>query len=162
MIYLKNTPNNTGVVAYGDYMDFQELYDAMHEIVGDEGQYPWHETARHRVLGICYDIRHAIMGDRKIEFVDNAMDEDKMKFLGVITHKKNVYLAMHTLWPDMLFVTMALNDFILLRSEKCKYPQIDVTITVVRKFQAAVVECIKETVSDASYAGHRCCRPIRQ
>ena len=28
MIYVKNTPNNTGVAIHGDYMDMENLYKA--------------------------------------------------------------------------------------------------------------------------------------
>ncbi|MCL5058443.1 MAG: hypothetical protein M1130_10755 [Actinobacteria bacterium] len=151
MIYVTNTPNNTGVAIHGDYMDFDELYEALHLIVGEEEEYSSYEAARMRVLGVCYDIRHAIMGDRKIEHVDNGMDENKMKRLSVITHNKNVYLVINVLWPEMLFFTMALNDFILLNRKKCKHPQWDKTTAAVRKLQAAVAECMKHTVSEASY-----------
>lgn len=36
MIYVKNTPNSTGVAIYGDYLDFENLYEALHSVVGDE------------------------------------------------------------------------------------------------------------------------------
>ena len=36
MIYAKNTPNNMGVAIYGDYMDFENLYEALHNVAGDE------------------------------------------------------------------------------------------------------------------------------
>ena len=39
-----------------------------------------YESAMNRVMGVCYDLRHALMGDRDIEFVDNGMDYDKMKW----------------------------------------------------------------------------------
>ncbi len=151
MIYVTNTPNNIGVAIHGDHMDFDELYEALHAVVGDEGEYLLYDAARIRVLGVCYDIRHALMGDREIEFVDNGLDEDKMKRLAVIARDKNIYLKINVLWPEMLFVTMALNDFILLYRKKCKYPQWDKTTAAVRKFQAAVSECIRRTVSEASY-----------
>jgi len=77
MIFVKNTPNNTGVAIYGDYMDFENFYEALHAVVGDEDEFVGFEAARIRVLGICYDIRYALMGDREIEFVDNGMDEEK-------------------------------------------------------------------------------------
>jgi hypothetical protein len=92
MIYVKNTPQNAGVAIYGDFMDFERLYDSLHNVVGDEDEFISYETARMRVLGVCYDIRHALMGDREIEFVDNGMDEAKMRWLSAITPDKNVYL----------------------------------------------------------------------
>jgi len=151
MIYVKSTPNNAGVAIHGDYLDFDELYDALHLIVGAEEEYPSYEAARMRVLGVCYDIRHAIMGDREVEYVDNGMDEDKMKRLSMITHKKNVYLVINVLWPEMLFVTMALNKFVQLNRKKCKHPQWDKTTAAVRKLQAAVAVGLQQTVSEASY-----------
>ncbi|MEW9674265.1 hypothetical protein [Ammoniphilus sp. 3BR4] len=88
MIFATNTPNSMGIAIYGDYMDFEELYEALHAIVGEEGEFPSYDTPRLRVLGVCYDIRHALMGDREIEFVDNGMDEEKKKRMGVITPDK--------------------------------------------------------------------------
>jgi hypothetical protein len=73
-------------------MDFERLYDSLHNVVGDEGEFIYYETASLRVLGVCYDIRHALMGDREIEFVDNGMDEAKMRWMSAITPDKNVYL----------------------------------------------------------------------
>lgn len=162
MIYVTNTPNNTGVAIYGDYKDFEALYESLHEIVGDEGEYPSYDDARLRVLGVCYDLRHALMGDREIEFVDNGMDVDKMRRLATITSDKNIYLVINVLWPEMLFVTMALNDFVLLyarKQAKNTYTLMrhnkniwDNTIAHIRLFQAAIAKCLKKTVSDASFA----------
>ena len=100
---------------------------------------------------MCYDIRHALMGDREIEFVDNGMDAEKMKRMSTITHNKNIYLNINVLWPEMLFVTMALNDFLKVHRKKCKHSEWDRPTAAVRKLQAAVSECLKQTVSDASY-----------
>jgi len=118
MIFVKNTPNNTGVSIYGDYMDFENLYEALHTVVGNEGEFTEFEAARIRVLGVCYDIRHALMGDREIEFVDNGMDDEKKRRMSVLASDRNVYLKIYVLWPEMLFVTMALNDFIRLYGRK--------------------------------------------
>lgn len=161
MIYAKNTPNNTGVAIYGDHIDFEGLYEALHTVVGDEGEFSSYDAARMRVLGVCYDIRHALQGDREIELVDNGMDADKMKWMSVITPEKNVYLKINVLWPEMLFVTMALNDFIRLYAGKKAKKSYDVmmdrlnvwdeSITHVRVFQSAIAKCIMETVTDASF-----------
>jgi hypothetical protein len=162
MIYVKNTPQNAGVAIYGDFMDFERLYDSLHNVVGDEDEFISYETARMRVLGVCYDIRHALMGDREIEFVDNGMDEAKMRWLSAITPDKNVYLKINVLWPEILFVSMALNDFLLLYAEKKaknsynvlldKQNIWDESIAHVRVFQAALSSCIKETISQNSFS----------
>jgi hypothetical protein len=139
------------VVVSGDFMDFEELYDSLHEIVGEEGQYPSHISAAYRVLGVCYDIRHSLMGHREIEFVDNGMNKDKMHELSTITPEKNIYFTINVLWPEILFVTMVLNDFIYMSRKSCKYPHWDRAATTVRKFQTAVIECVKGTVSEPSF-----------
>jgi len=137
MVYVKNTPNNTGVAVYGDYMDFENFYEALHTVVGDEDEFVGFEAARTRVLGVCYDIRHALMGDREIEFVDNGMDEEKKRRMSVLASDKNVYLKIYVLWPEILFVTMALNDFIRLYARK--------------KAKKSFMKCIKDTVADTSF-----------
>ena len=163
MIFVKSTPNNAGVSIYGDHRDFEELYEAMHTVVGGEDEFTSFSSARFRVLGVCYDIRHALMGDREIEPVDNGMAPDMMKRQGMIVPTQNIYLKINVLWPEILFVTMALNDFITLYTRKkagrnCYYPILDKqniwdgAIAQVRVLQAAIDECIKETVADASYS----------
>jgi hypothetical protein len=160
LIYAENTPNNAGLTIYGDFMDFDELYKALHTVVGEEDEHVTYEGARLRVLGVCYDIRHAIMGDREIEFVDNGIDEDKMRRLSTISNGKNLYLAVNVLWPEILFVNMALNDFVQLyakKQSKNNYDKLtdwrtiwDSNIAQVRLLQAAIAKCIKETISESS------------
>ena len=118
MIFVKNTPNNTGVAVYGDHMDFDNLYEALYTVMGDEEDFISHHNARLRVLSVCYDIRYALMGDREIEFVENGMDAEKMKWMSTITPEKNVYLKIYVFWPEVLFVTMVLNDFVRLYARK--------------------------------------------
>lgn len=161
MIYVENSPNYTGVAIYGDYLDFEKLYDAFHEVVGEEGEFPSFASARIRVLGVCYDLRHALMGHREIEFVDNGLDEGKKKYLGILAPEKNVYLKIYVYWPELLFVQMVLNDFIQLygrKRAKKTYVYImdkkniwDDNIAMVRLFQGAVANCIKETVPSTSF-----------
>lgn len=160
MITLKNTPNYAGVTISGDFNDFEALYDSLHKVVGDEWEWESYAGARMRVLSICYDLRHALMGNRDIEFVDNGLDQDRMKQLSIITNDKNTYLAFNVLWPELLFVTMALNDFIRLYAKRLAknnyntftdYRTIwDSDIAHVRTFQATIATCIKETVSEKS------------
>ncbi|QQK77190.1 hypothetical protein HUG15_17465 [Salicibibacter cibarius] len=160
MIYVKSTPNYAGVSIHGDFFDFEALYDALHTVVGEEDEFIRYEEARLRVLGVCYDIRYALLGARDITFVENGMDADKMKFFSTITSDKNVYLCANVLWPEVLFVTMALNDFIRLYAKKITKKHVnlmdqklmwDGAIAQVKGFQAAVIQCIKENVSDAAF-----------
>ncbi|UOR11419.1 DUF6904 family protein [Halobacillus amylolyticus] len=162
MISLENTPNNAGVEVTGDYKDFDALYESLHTIVGEEKEFSSYDGARMRVLGVCYDLRHAIMGNRYIKFVDNGMDEEKMRHLSIITSKENVYLSIHVLWPELLFVTMALNDFVKEyagKKSKNTYRMMedksniwDAAIANVKMFQSAIAKAIKETIPDTSYS----------
>ncbi|MGO4886148.1 DUF6904 family protein [Anaerobacillus sp. MEB173] len=160
MIQVKNTPNLAGVTISGDFYDLEILYDSLHTIVGEEWEWKGYESARLRVLGVCYDIRHALMGHRDVEFVENGLDQDKMRFLSIAANDKNVYLACNVLWPEILFVTMALNDFVRLYAKKqaknnynsyTDYRTVwDTSISAVRIFQAAIASCIKETLPETS------------
>ena len=162
MIVVRNSPNNTGVVIIGDQLDYERLYEALHEMVGDEDEHIAFQSARLRVLGICYDLRHALMGDREIEFVPNGMDKDTMKRMSVMAPDKNVYLRTHALWPEILFVTMALNDFARLYAAKKSSKKYDMflskeliwdhSLAMIRGFQAAIAQCIKDTVSPSTYS----------
>lgn len=58
MIFVTTTPLNTGAAIYGDYKDFENLYEALHEVVGEEGEFAGHHGARIRILGVCYDLNH--------------------------------------------------------------------------------------------------------
>lgn len=167
MIFAENTPNNVGVAIYGDYEDFNNLYDALHAVVGDEDEFAGCEAARIRVLAVCYDIRHALMGHRGIEFVDNgigSISEEIKKYMGILAPDKNVYLKIYVLWPEMLFVMVALNEFLTLYAQKqaktsyskdlfAQYRVIwDSSIAYVRMLQAAVAECLKKIVPKGAYA----------
>jgi len=153
MISVKTTPNNAGVAILGDHSDFETLYDSLHELVGDDGEHTPYDAARMRILGVCYDLRHALQGDRELRFVPNGMDQDKMKWMGIITHDTNVYLEIQVLWPEMLFVMMALNDFCQLHARtltKEKYNTMmhkqviwNRSIAQVRLLQSEVLECLK-------------------
>ena len=156
MITIESTPNHAGVTIKGDFSDFHQLYDALHEVVGDEEEYPSHYEARLRVLALCYDLRHAFMGDRGVAFVSNGLDDETKRWHGVVAPDKNVHLTFNVLWPELLFYTMALNDFARLHARKLsksgynyfedKNVIWDASLAQIRLFQAAVFECIQQTV----------------
>lgn len=161
MLKIKNTINNLGVTILGDYDDFEQLYEALHNIVGEEDEYGNYESSRLRVLGLCYDIRHAMQGDREYELVDNGIDEDIMKTRSMIMPKNNVYLKINAFWPETLYILMVLNDFItmyVLGQAKDKFQPFidrkniwDKNISIIRNFQATVNECIKETIPETKH-----------
>ncbi|WP_420490104.1 DUF6904 family protein [Neobacillus drentensis] len=52
------------------------------------------------------------MGNREVEFVGNGLHQDMMRHLSIVTNDQNVYFAFNVLWPELLFVTTALNDLL--------------------------------------------------
>ena len=163
MLTLTNTENYLGVHVSGDFQDLDKLYESLHSIVGQEGEFRGYSAARLRVLGVCYDLRHAMMGNREIVRVPNGMDKDTMRMRGEITSEENVYLRAQVYWPEMLFVTIALNDFIQEYAfNKTKSHDLqnktliwDQTISQVKMFQSAVADLLKETLPSTSFTRTR-------
>lgn len=166
MITIKNTENLTGVTISGDFNDLNNLVDAFYAITINE----YSEKHRRyiemstRVLGLCYDIRHAYQGDREVELVDNNMTEDKMKWHSIIAPKSNVYYCCNYLYPEMFFIMLALNELVQLRIgdlTKTRYIYRealdknviwDDIIATIRAFQAEFVKCVRGTLTEATFA----------
>ncbi len=84
-------------------MDFEHLYEALHQVAGEEEEYPNYSGSRIRILGICYDLRHALMGDRDIEFISNGPEQEDLMYQSVIVPDKNMYLKVDILWPEAIW-----------------------------------------------------------
>jgi hypothetical protein len=152
MIHIAPTSHYAGVTIAGDYDDFNLLYDSLHNIVGLEEENVDFYNARIRVLGLCYDIRHAFMGNRECEFRDNGITREKMKWLGISVADQNLYYSCKTYYPELLFIMMALNDFIAIYEQKKAANQLwDRNITTVRSFQAAVMDSLSNTLKPQTF-----------
>lgn len=165
MIIIKNTENLAGVSISGDFNDLEKLVDSFYAITIDE--FPEkninHIEISTRVLGLCYDVRHAFQGDREVELVDNGMDEDKMKFHSIIVPQNNVYYKCNYLYPEMFFVMLALNELVQLRIKELAKSRYlyktardknviwDDKIATIRSFQAEFIKCVKEVLTEASF-----------
>jgi hypothetical protein len=166
MIKVENSPNLTGVKISGDYNDLCNLVEALHEIcdLGDEVRLSGYHVITTRVLGLCYDIRHAFQGDREVELVENGMDEDKMKWHKIITPKNNVYYSCNCLYPEMFYIMLALNSLIerrirILTKKGYVFTEAfdkrviwDKSIANVRLLQASFTECVQGTISEGTFA----------
>lgn len=98
MLSVKTTEKLTGVTVSGTYWDLNALYDALTNVIGEEGSYPEYEACSIRVLGLCYDIRHTYQGDRnrgRIEYGDEVF-------------------SFEYLWPEMIFLFAVLDEFNML------------------------------------------------
>lgn len=152
MLAIENTPQLTGVLIKGDRDDFENLYDALHNLVGPEETIKDHYDVRIRVLGLCYDLRHAMMGNRNAFFKPHGLEEEQMAFLSLVGSKQNLYLSFETLWPELLFIAFALEDFISLYTKREKAHAWDANIMTVRKFQSIISQLLEETITPRQFS----------
>lgn len=94
MISAKPTENLTGIILKGNFDDFY-----------------W--GVKNRLLAVCYDIRHAYMGDREVKLVDNGVHDEMMKWHSMILPKQEVHYAVKFLFPEAVFVALSAPDLYL-------------------------------------------------
>ncbi len=166
MIKVSNTENLAGVSISGDYEDLENLLDALYEITIDEMDEKYSErywTMSTRLLSLAYDVRHAMQGDREVEFVDNMIDREKMIQQEILAHIKNVHYSVNVYYPELMFEMLAINELITLRMDKICKPKNDYyrtsnkmivwddTISVLRMFQSQVVKAVKEVLTEGLF-----------
>ncbi|WP_088008697.1 DUF6904 family protein [Indiicoccus explosivorum] len=143
MLAVTATPNQAGIKISGDYFDLDNLVMSFYKVIGDENKYYGYEGARMRILGICYEVRHAAQGDRNVEKVFNGLHEHIKVQHGFIAPDKNIYFSVEVLWPEALFAVVALKDFIRLYKQEAAHPEWDLDLNTVRNFQALVLDCLQ-------------------
>lgn len=108
MISTKPTENLVGITLEGDYEDFYEIMESIYRMTGLEDDYnDCYWSIQNRLLGICYDIRHALMGDREVKLVDNGVHDEMMKWHSVIMPKQAVHFSVNILFPEAVFVALS-------------------------------------------------------
>ncbi|WP_053362283.1 hypothetical protein [Bacillus sp. FJAT-27251] len=155
MIFLRNTPNFTGAAVHGDRLDFEALQAALERITGERCEWPAYEGARLRVLGVCEELGEALKGNRGRVLIPNEEQTSH--------HDKNLYLAFNIFWPELIFVTMALNEFVdLYISKEAEnsyragedYRTVwDSSVAQVRSFQSAIAEAFQQVIPASSVTG---------
>jgi len=118
------------------------------------------DDIRTRILGLPYDLRHAMMGDRDTEWVDAGRQSSLMAELltedsGAVPIRPafNAYNRFEILWPEVLFQVIALNGVIRRLPRKRRldiYGSMesleaawDPDIAQIRFFQAAVLKALR-------------------
>ncbi len=114
MITIKPTKNLAGITIKGDYNDFDELVDSIYgmAVMDNEISDPYYGV-KNRLLGMCYEIRHAYMGDRDIVLRDNGMTPETMNWHNIITPLQNVYYSVNILFPEAIFIAAAVPNIYL-------------------------------------------------
>ena len=154
MLLAEHTPNMTGVLLSGDPEDFRALYDSLHMIVGDAGDYIDDGPAI-RILGVCYDIRHTFMGNRNATYKAHGFNDEQLAFLSLIGPKQNLVLSFETLWPEMLYVMFSLESFIADYSQRTKATAWDPHIAQARYLQSVIFKLVEETVTPRQFSSFK-------
>lgn len=118
MISAKPTENLAGITIEGDYEDFYEIVESIYRMTGFEESYDdccW--SIKNRLLGICYDIRHAFMGDRDIKLVDNGVHDEMMKWHSMILPKQEVHFSVNVMFPEAVFVALSAPELYVWQSQ---------------------------------------------
>lgn len=95
MLKLKLTKNRRGMELIGDYEDFESLQESLHTIADiDYNEAMEFGNMANMLLGLSYDIRHANMGMRETQMMDNGSSmwnvRDRNKILKSLS-KENIY-----------------------------------------------------------------------
>ena len=155
MLTAQHTKNMTGLLLSGDLDDLEKLYDALHNIVGTEEDSRDLYDVRIRVLGLCYDLRHARMGHRNAAFKPHGLDEEQMKFLSLVGTKQNLSISFETYWPEALYIIFVLNTFIEQYKKRTKAHLWDENIAIVRMFQSTVLSLVEQTITPKQFASFK-------
>lgn len=169
MLSVQMTPNLLGFEICGDYDELNRLYDAVSDVVGDEGQQGFSMSEAimaERILALNYDLRHAYQGDRNVKYVDNGMDREKASWLGLgLPPLQNLVYSVEVLYPEAMYEVMGLR-FLLERYQAkllgkksiTSYESLDNRIlydpvcATVRQYQSLVVEALRKEATANTFA----------
>lgn len=114
MISAKPTENLTGITVEGNFDDFYEITDSIYRMTSFKDDYDdFYWSVKNRLLAICYDIRHAYMGDREVKLVDNGVHDEMMKWHSMILPKQEVHFSVKFLFPEAVFVALSVPELYL-------------------------------------------------
>ncbi len=114
MVSAKPTENLAGITLEGDYDDFCEIMESIYRMTGPEEDYSdYYWSVKNRLLGLCYDVRHAFMGDRGIKLVDNGVHDEMMKWHSIIMPTQEVHFSVNIMFPEAVFVALSAPELYL-------------------------------------------------
>ncbi|MEC1178072.1 hypothetical protein P9B03_06215 [Metasolibacillus meyeri] len=152
MLTIQPTTLLTGARISGDYWDLDQLVNAIYQITGDEKRYYDYQGSRDRILNVCYKLRQATKGEHHIDYIANGINRGIQIKQKKMMPEKNIYFGVDILWPELLFTTIALNDFIRLHQELIDDSPWNQHIATVRNFQALVIDNLYELIGEEHYA----------
>lgn len=98
----------TGITIEGEFYDLYELVESIYRMTYEaEDVTDAYYGVKNRLLGVCYDIRHAYMGDREVVLKENGMNKELMKWHEMVVPTQNLYYKVNVLFPEALFIASA-------------------------------------------------------
>lgn len=114
MVSAKPTEHLTGITLEGNYDDFYETVESIYRMTGPEEDYDdYYWSVKNRLLAVCYDVRHAFMGDRDVRLVDNGVHDAMMKRHSLIMPKQEVHFSVNIMFPEAVFVALSVPEMYL-------------------------------------------------
>ena len=151
MLTIQPTKHLTGVTISGDYWDIDELLTAIYSVCGDEKRYYDFQGSRRRILAVCLKLRNAIRAQHNIEFVPNGIHKGVKHSQKLLVPEKNIYFSVEVLMPEIIFTTIALNDFIQLHQEIIDASDWNIHVATLRHFQGIIGEMLKEFIVEEHF-----------
>ena len=108
MLRVIPTKNLTGVIIQGDFDTFYDIVHSIYNLTGivEDSDDVYYSVKIH-LLGLCYDMRHAFMGDREVFLEKNNLNEEKQAWHGIKAPEENLYYSVNMLFPEMIFLALA-------------------------------------------------------
>lgn len=151
MLAIRPTEHYTGVNISGDYWDLENLVEAIAKLIGEEEKYLDYQGSWDRLEQFCLTIRNAMKMKHGVEYVPNGVNNHLLKEKNMIAPETNVYFTFDILLPELLFCTLALNDFIHLYQSEIDASNWSLPIAAVRQFQSLVADFLKDEVEETFY-----------
>lgn len=168
MININVTENMTGVTISGDYNDLDSLYSAISNLISYEDKLGGYDCVQLQLSALNYELRHAYMGDRMIEQVDNGMNDDLQAYHKVVSCESNIYYSVNITWPEIIFDVFALKDYINMAlnpkyaKKMCEdlpeeyikecMEHLPVDCAIINQFRFLVLEELRKSLSERRYA----------
>lgn len=140
MIKIEVTENYGGIHIFGDYYDFNELYDSFNVFLQEDFiKNERVELMQNHVYGFLYDLRHAYQGDRSFILVDNNLDDvqrEAFKIKKGEVGPNNYYYELEYPLLDIILDMLLMKRFTKIRKDA--YHE-----ALISAFYAKVIEAIK-------------------
>ena len=134
MIKIEMTKKLAGVQITGGYYDFDELYDAIYYLIGEERSNIKDEDMRLHTLGFLYDLRHAWQGAREVITRVNWATSDTLECFELENvGTNNIYFSFNYDIPNLFVDILLLHNRIKELNKKKQIISMKIYIKIIIK-----------------------------